>query len=527
MTKTIAQLLVTSVLLLSVTPIQQAHAKTMNDVVFDINKFEISGNTLLATSTLDTLLAPFVGKNRDFDTIEQAMAALEAAFHQRGFKLTKIVLPEQELKDGVVHFRLETSTIAKVIISGNQTFDDANIRRSLPALVEGAVPNMDALSASIHFANEHPARIITMKLKSAEDANAVDVTLDVNERSPWRFNVAADNAGYASSGRTNLHVALQHANVWGKDHLVSVQYATSAEKPNQLSIYGGSYHVPLYASRSSLDFYANYSDVDSGTVVSGLLNFGITGKGSIVGVRYNTGLSDAPDSAAKLSLGLDVKKFKSEMLLSGFDLGNETVVRPLSINYLNQWPLSEGVINLSLNAIQNIPGTHGQQDDFAKVRIGASAQFSVLRYTFAYNRSFASELLMRAEVSGQYTRNALIPGEQFGAGGANSVRGFTERVIANDSGASVNAELYSPNFCSNQSQWNCRMLGFYDAAYVRRNMALPGELTSDAISSTGFGWRFILGNKLALQIDYGHVLKESKFGNQDKNRVHARANFSY
>jgi hemolysin activation/secretion protein len=527
MKRIIAQLL-SGGLLLTLTSIQLASAESRGDVVFDISKFEVSGNTILTASTIDNTLAPFVGKNRDFDTIERAMDALEKAFHARGYKLISIALKEQELNHGVVHLTVVPTRIAQVVVTGNTTFNEHNIRRSLPALRTGETPDMDALSSSLKFANEHPAKKITMKLKSGDNPNEVDAMLDVAEDNPWKLTVSLDNAGQKQTGETNVSVALAHSNLWGLDHLASVQYATTAEKPKQISVYGGSYHIPFYDSRNSLDFYGNYSDVDSGTVVSGLLNFGITGKGTIFGTRYNMRLSDNKDSEAKLVLGLDVKKFKSAVLVSGFDLGGEIVVRPLSINYLNQWTAINGLMSFSLTASQNIGGANnGKQEDFSKARIGAKANFGVLRYALSYSRAFDSDMQIRAVINGQYASGALIPGEQFGAGGASSVRGFSERVISNDIGTLLNAELYSPNFCKENIAWTCRMLGFYDAAHAKRNKALPGEVESEVISSIGVGWRFSFGSNAAFQIDYGHVLKENKFASKEKNRLHARVNFSY
>ena len=517
-----------STFMLALLTTQASHAASQDNVVFDIAKFEVIGNTLLPPSMIDSTLAPFIGKDRDFDTIQSAMDALEKLFHDKGYKLTSIGLMEQELNRGVVQLNVVSTTIGRIIVSGNSFFDNANIARSLPGLVVGKTPNMDALSHSIKFANEHPNKKITTKLRTGENPNEVDAILDVQEENPWKMNASADNAGQVTTGSTNIGFALQNNNFLGRDHLLNVQYATTAQKPKQIGIYGGSYHIPLYETKNSLDFYANYSDVDSGTVVFGLTDIGITGKGTIVGTRYNMRLSDDKNSEAKLALGLDVKAFKNTQRISGFDLGSEIVVRPVSLNYLNQWVVADGLMNISLTVLQNIPGANnGNQDDFEKSRQGAKANFGLLRYSMTYFRASESDLQIRTVLNGQYARSALISGEQFGAGGASSVRGFSERALSDDSGMSLNAELYSSNLCLGMADWNCRFLGFYDAAFVKRNEPLPGELGRQAISSGGLGWRFSMGTRIALQIDYGHVLKENKFGSAARNRTHARANFSF
>ena len=91
---------------------------------FDINRFEVRGNTLLSAQTLDSTVAPFVGRQRDFADVMGALEALEAAYHARGYQLVRIDLPEQELNQGVVILNVVQTKIGNVVIEGNQHFTD-------------------------------------------------------------------------------------------------------------------------------------------------------------------------------------------------------------------------------------------------------------------------------------------------------------------------------------------------------------------------------------------------------------------
>jgi hemolysin activation/secretion protein len=120
-----------------------------------------------------------------------------------------------------------------------------------------------------------------------------------------------------------------------------------------------------------------------------------------------------------------------------------------------------------------------------------------------------------------------VPGEQFGAGGAASVRGFAEREVSNDSGASLNLELYTPNWCGQALGFQCRALAFYDTAGLRRNHALPGESKSQGIGSAGLGMRLLLSRYANLQLDYAHVVNAGDTGQRDANRLHFRLALAY
>ena len=499
-----------------------------DDVIrFEIARFDVIGNTLLPQPQIDELLNKFTGKERDFGDVQRALEALEAVYRQRGYSVVTIELPEQELNRGVVQLRVVETRIGRVSVKNNTYFDEANIRRSLPALQEGRTPNLNEVSANLKQANESPSKQVTMKLQSGEKDDEVDAVLDVKDESPWKVMANADNTGTEATGKTHLGVILQNANLFGRDHLASLQYTTSAEEPGRVKVYGAGYHIPLYGSGDSLDFFASYSNVDSGTVTAGALNLAVSGKGAVYGARYNQALAKRGELESRLSYGLDIKAFKNSIQFSGAELGNDVTVHPLSIGYQASLPIKQGEIGGQVTLVRNISGgSNGGQDAFTLARLNAKPDYTILRVGGSITRALAGDWQLRAIANGQYSSDALIPGEQFGAGGATSVRGFIEREISNDSGLGVNLEAYTPNLCQ-RAGWNCRLLGFYDSAYVKRNHALPGELDSTSIASAGVGARFVLSTYVNLQLDYGHVLKAGATNRADANRLHVRVALAY
>jgi hypothetical protein len=95
-----------------------------------------------------------------------------------------------------------------------------------------------------------------------------------------------------------------------------------------------------------------------------------------------------------------------------------------------------------------------------------------------------------------------------------------------DSGTALNMELYTPNLCAGQANWQCRALGFYDVARGTRNHALPGEIVRTTVGSTGLGLRIAMGNAVNLQLDYGHVVQEGA-STGSRNKLHFRVGFAY
>lgn len=508
------------------------HAADEQDAIgrFDIARFEVEGNTLLPMQKIDKLLISFAGKDRNFGDVQRALEALEGAYHTLGYHLVQIALPEQELNQGVVKFRVVETKLGKVTVEGNSTFDEENIRNSLPGLHEGQSPNIGKVSSSLKLANENSSKKTTLQLQGGEKEDEVNALLKVADEKIWRIGATLDNSGNKSTGKSQLTTQFQYANVAGRDQVISLQYTTTVEKPSQVSVYGIGYHIPLYELGDSIDLFGSYSNVDSGSVLAGIFSLQVSGRGAVFGGRYNQNLRRVGDYDSRLIYGFDYKAFQNSVTLQGSQLGNDVTVHPLHVTYGGTWAAGENEINFGVSGMRNVPGGDlGGSADFNRVRAGAPAAYTIVRYNAGYSRALPKGWQMRVNLSGQYTRDALIPGEQFGAGGATTVRGFTERDISNDVGQLVSAEVYTPNFCSGIESvaTQCRMLTFYEAAHVSRNSPLPGEQTSASIASTGIGLRLSMSKYATMQIDYGYVLNGGSTQVKGDNRVHFKLGLAY
>src|SRR3954469_22676815 len=90
---------------------------------FEITRFDVTGNTLLEPAVVQARVSEFAGAHRDFSYVERALVALQGAYRERGFSLVKVVLPEQELNDGVVHITVVETRIGQVRVAGNEFHD--------------------------------------------------------------------------------------------------------------------------------------------------------------------------------------------------------------------------------------------------------------------------------------------------------------------------------------------------------------------------------------------------------------------
>lgn len=479
---------------------------------FDVRSYQVEGNTLLDQGNIDAVLAPFTGKGRDFGDVQEALDALEQAYRAKGFAMVMVVLPEQELESGVVRVIVNENHLGKIKIEGNRYFDAENIRRSLPALRQGGTPNLNAVSRSLKLANENPAKKINLQLLNSESEHEIDANITVKDEAPWKVGISADNTGNRQTGNARLGILLQHANLFNRDHILSLQYITSPEKVDHVSIFSFAYQVPLYALAASIDLIGVYSNVDSGTVSAITSSMNVSGKGSILGIHCNRHLTRIGNYEHKLTLGLDYRAYESDVEFLGSQLGNNVTVHPVSLTYAGTFTINNRIsTGFYWTALQNLRGSWDGRDtdeNIDKARSAARRGYNVFRYGANFFYLIGADWQARLLVNGQYTNDPLVPGEQYGIGGAGSVRGIALREFANDRGYSGSMEIYTPelNKLLGTTAFQSRILIFYDQGYVGRVDPVPGDTVSTQVASIGLGLRITDGRSFALSLDCGFVL---------------------
>lgn len=488
---------------------------------FDIQRFQIEGNTLLRNDELDAVVQPFTGKGRVYGDVKRALEALRQRYVASGYSVVWVVAPEQDLDRGFVTLRVIEGRIGTVSVEGNRFYDDENIRASLPALRENTSPRAGDISADSQLGNENPAKQVDVVLRPGAEPGVVDAVVDVIDVAPFKAFMTFDNTGNRQTGEYRLGVGVQHANLFNRDHVGTLSYVTSPDKANQVSLYSASYRLPLYSLGDSMDFIAAFSDVSAGTTqtVAGPLAF--SGQGTVYGARYNQLLERRGVYSHRVVYGLDYRAYKNSCSLGVFGAAGcgpaavDVTVRPVSVTYSGNWNQPGRITDFYVGLTQNLPGAaKGHESDFNAARpdlsgaSGAPANYRILRFGGSTVGAFESNWQVRAALSMQYSPDALVSGEQFGVAGATAVRGFLEREVARDSGYFANLELYSPNLVGTMvpGEGNLRGLLFYDVAMAANN-PLPGELRQKvSIASVGAGLRWNIQRNFNLRFDLARVV---------------------
>ena len=483
---------------------------------FAIERYAVDGSTLISQTEIDRALEGFTGAGRDFGTVQTALEALEKLYAAKGYNAVQVILPEQTLDSGVVRFTVVESRLASVRVEGNHYFSSENYRRALVSLRPGTTPNFDEMVDNLRMVNDNPARQATVVMRAGAAEGEVDAVVRATDQPPVRYALTFDNTGNAQTGPFRIGAAVQHANLFDRDHVASFQAITSPLRARQVHIYGFGYQAPVYETNGSVGLFLGYSNVNSGQVNTAAGNFNIAGSGIVFGLRYTQLLPKHGDWEHKLAFGWDWRAYQSNVTIVGgtTKLVPDVTVHPLSLTWQISRRKADEDVSAYVTLVQNLPGGNdGNDTQFQQIggRPGANSLYQIWRYGFNYQKALDGDWAIRLNLTGQHTQQSLISGEMFGIGGADSVRGFLEREHSSDKGHRGTVEAYTPEFGANWLDGlKVRALAFYDFGWVKRIHPGPSEIYSTGIASIGAGVRISLGKDASARLDYARVIDDSQ-----------------
>jgi hemolysin activation/secretion protein len=250
----------------------------------------------------------------------------------------------------------------------------------------------------------------------------------------------------------------------------------------------------------------------------------------VLGARLNYALNSWGDLRHKVILGLDYKDSNNNFTNCVAPCSSVSE-QPLSLTYYAQAARPEFQGSGSVSWLSNLTGSaQGGAANYQSARatlgtLAATPAWQAWRVNLTGAVPLPKDWQVRAAVNGQYSRNLLLPAEQFGAGGATSVRGYPERAVAGERGYVSNVEIYTPDL---NKYWSLpdesfRALLFWDTARVTLNDQFAAGVVfspNTYLSSMGMGVRVVHKKDVNIKFDLGWAQKPAGFTKKNDVRGH-------
>jgi hemolysin activation/secretion protein len=109
-------------------------------------------------------------------------------------------------------------------------------------------------------------------------------------------------------------------------------------------------------------------------------------------------------------------------------------------------------------------------------------------------------LLLRGDL--QLADRSLVPLEQIGLGGQDTLRGYRQDLLLGDNGTNLSLELRLPILRVSEISGLLQLTPFIDAGMVWSSSGAANPATN-VLVSTGLGMRWTMGDRLTARLDYG------------------------
>ncbi len=490
---------------------------------FDIQEFQVEGNTVLGTESIERAVYPFMGEGRDIDDVEAARGALEKCYRDAGFATVVVDIPPQKVVSGVVRLNVTQAKVARLRVVGSRYFSQDRILELVPGLAEGSVPNLPEVQQQLAKVNTSPDARVTPLLRPGKEPGTTEVDLQVEDEFPLHGGIEVNNGHAPNTTQLRTTASLRYANLFQRGQTAGLQVQTSPEDTSQVRAFVATYSLPVDGGTVLLS--AVKSDSTS-FVGSGI---GVFGNGKVFGAHYMMPLTTAdPDRFAQsLTLGLDYKDSNQKLALTdGTGIATPIHYVPFTLSYAATVTDAGGSSEYGVSAEFAVRDLGSRQQQFADKRYLAHADFSILKFSASRTQKLPADTSVFAQIDGQATGDPLVSNEQYVAGGIDSVRGYLESAAVGDLALRGTFEFRTPNFRPARARVDfLQFRTFFDTVWLRTLSPLPGTRSSYQLSSYGLGVTARAKPGLQLRADLAWPM--NSIGDRPAYQTHVQASAAY
>jgi hemolysin activation/secretion protein len=489
---------------------------------FVLRDVKIDGNTVLDEGAIRGVVDPYLGKPVTTADLEEIRRQLTLLYINRGYINSGVVIPDQNVVNGVVDFRVVEGRVSDIEVTGTDHFDPEYFRSRLARGTQAPF-NVENLGREQQILLQDPL-VKRLNLELLPGLEPGDARLHADVLEGRRYSLSAQIADDQSPTVGSVRGQLQgsFANILGFGDILAAQYGRS----QGLNDGYVTYSAPIASDDTRVS--VRYDKNGVVVITPELSSLNTTSDFYSVGVGLSRPIYRTPEQT--FTLGVSIERRQQQTFLLGmpfpFTAGAEpngkTVVAPLRLYqdwldrdaehaFAARSTFSFGLQTLGATVVETpFPGTP------------TAHFFSWLGQAQYVRRIYEDwEILLRSDL--QVANRPLFQMEQIAMGGLGSVRGYRTYLTVTDDGFLGSAELRIPigrlrlpYLADSDTAGTVQIVPFYD--YARVWNTLRPTPYPQQISGVGAGVRWYLGSGLTAEIYYGKALRHVNVGNSIEDR---------
>lgn len=499
----------------------------------------VASSDLLQKPEFTVRMSRFFGKPVTLGGLDELTREVINYFREQGFPVVNVVVPQQNVKEGVIQILAVEAKVGRVKVENARWFRPNNIREEV-RLREGDKIDANQLQDDVNWLNTNPFRTADLKFEPGENEGTTDLVIDVKDRLPFRVYTTYDDYGIDLTGKNRQSVGLNLGNLFSLDQQAGFQYTTSWKNLfSSMNAYSGSYLIPL-PWRNTVTIFGSYTKSSSQTQPGQTLQ----GDSWQISGRYNVPLPTLDPVTHSFYAGLDFKQSSNAFLIYGVNYASqltESGLAPFSIFQLTAGYDASVPDELGLTSFEAAgfysPGNVTGWNNTSQFQLAVPNSCASYVYgRFDFNRTFLLpyKFTISGNFNGQLASTPLMATEQYGIGGYNTVRGYDERSANGDNGYVMSVELRTPPgsifkiFGNQEVDDSIQFLGFFDYGFVGNIKPEAGTPEQTVyLMSVGPGLRYNIDRFVSVRFDWGFQLHQAPIGSVTGSRAELSATVAY
>jgi|GEM_PF-1375981 len=386
---------------------------------FQVKKLVVEGNTVIPEKELRPLLTPYENRTVSLAELGKVVDAINKLYYKKGYYTSQAYIPPQNLDNQTVTIKVLEGRIGEVTVTGNRFIQGKVVKRDVDAQ-ENNILNVQALQDRLRrISASSSAYRLKGVLTPGKENGQTNIELQVRERFPWQVSPTFDNQGRPFIGTYRWGVEAANSDLTGHGDQFRARWIAAAGT----QVAAGSYFIPINRYGTQIGSTFAFSRVN--------LDLGIHNQTQIVGKSYDYAAVALQPLDRQHHLTLD-GSLNFRRIVTYFD-GDRDSANQVNIAALRlglTFDRNDRFGRTFLRAQTSIaPGWMGANSKFWKNNLIATRVITLPRRNL---------LILRG--NGQLTPDGLPSAELMQIGGAYSVRGYTEGLLAGDRGYSFTAE---------------------------------------------------------------------------------------
>lgn len=401
-----------------------------------VSAFSISGNTVVSTSELTTLLDDLRGKTLTLAQLQQGVMRITQRYRALGYPLARAWLPQQEIQDGQVRVEVLEGRYGDIRIDNQAQLRNTTLQ-PLHTLQQGDVVEAASLERSLLLARELAGVATRATLQPGASVGTTDLVVDVLPTARVNGSLELDNFGNFYTGQYRLTGTVNLNNMLGLGDQFNLRLLTTDDhqRYGRLGWQGsfGRAGTRVGAAYSSMRYALgrNFAILDA------------SGNADIASVWAMQPLKRSRDLSISLGMQFDSKKLRDEIALvhSLNKKRVEVVALTLSGYGSDDWlggAMSSASVSWNGGRLRLLdPITHLLDAYTART----AGRYQRLNANVARLQRLGGQFSLLVQAEGQFADGNLDSSEKMPLGGVYGVRAYPQGEAAGDQGWLARVEL--------------------------------------------------------------------------------------